>query len=169
RMIESGEDPLFIARRMVILASEDIGNADPYAITFATNVMMAVERIGMPEGRIVLAQGVSYLASAPKSNAAYMAVEAALADVRNHPHSVPPLHIRNAPTRLMKKLGYGRGYKYGHSYEGGFVRQEYLPEEVRGRVYYFPTENGGEKKIHDRLKSWWPERYEEKKKGTYEE
>lgn len=167
RMVESGEDPLFIARRMVILASEDIGNADPYAITFATNIMMAVERIGMPEGRIVLAQGVTYLASAPKSNASYMALEAALGDVRKYPHSAPPLHIRNAPTGLMKKLGYGKGYKYGHSY-GGFVRQEYLPEEVRGSVYYSPTENGGEKKIYDRLHLWWPERYEgkdEKKDG----
>ncbi len=162
RMVESGEDPLFIARRMVIFASEDIGNADPYAITFATTIMMAVERVGMPEGRIVLAQGVTYLASAPKSNASYLAVGAALESVRMYPHSAPPLHIRNAPTGLMKKLGYGKGYQYAHSHAGAFVRQEYLPDEVRGSVYYHPSENGGEKKIYDRLRSWWPERY---KKG----
>ncbi len=163
RMIESGEDPLFIARRMVILASEDIGNADPYAITFATNIMMAVERIGMPEGRIILAQGVTYLASAAKSNASYAAIAAALDDVRKYPHSVPPLHVRNAPTGLMKKLGYGKGYKYAHDFGAGFVEQEYLPQEVRGRVYYRPTENGGEKKIHDRLNGLWPGRYTRKK------
>lgn len=160
RMVESGEDPLFIARRMVILASEDIGNADPYAITMATNVMMAVERVGMPEGRIILAQGVTYLASAPKSNASYAGLGAALEDVRKYPHTVPPLHIRNAPTKLMKKLGYAKGYKYAHGFDGAFVDQEYLPEEVRGTVYYRPTENGGEKKIHDRLRDWWPGRYD---------
>ncbi len=160
RMIESGEDPLFIARRMVIFASEDVGNADPYGITLATNVMMAVERVGMPEGRIILAQGVTYLASAQKSNASYMALETALEDARNHPHIAPPLLIRNAPTGLMKSLGYGRGYKYAHDFAGNFVRQQYLPEELKGRVYYRPTENGGEKKIHDRLGILWPERYQ---------
>ncbi len=168
RMVESGEDPIFIARRMVIFASEDVGNADAYAITFATNIMLAVERVGMPEGRIILAQGVTYLASAPKSNASYKAVGAALEDVRRHPHAAPPLHIRNAPTGLMKKLGYGRGYQYAHDH-GGFVPQEYLPEELRGSVYYYPTENAAEKKIRDRLHAWWPERYqdeeEKKKKG----
>ncbi|MBS1914605.1 MAG: replication-associated recombination protein A [Bacteroidetes bacterium] len=164
RMIESGEDPLFIARRMVILASEDIGNADPYAITLATNIMMAVERVGMPEGQLILAQGVAYLASAQKSNATTVAIGAAMEDVRKYPHSTPPLHVRNAPTSLMKKLGYGKGYKYAHNYQGGFVQQEYLPEEVRGHVYYRPTENGGEKKIHDRLHALWPERYEKKGK-----
>jgi putative ATPase len=158
RMVESGEDPIFIARRMIILASEDIGNADPYAITFATNIMLAVERVGMPEGRIILAQGVTYLASAPKSNASYMGIGAALDDARKYPHSTPPLHIRNAPTGLMKSLGYGKDYKYAHSF-GGFVHQEYLPPELRGRVYYHPTINGGEKKIHDRLRALWPERY----------
>jgi len=158
RMVESGEDPLFIARRMIIFASEDVSNADPYAITLATNIMLAVERVGMPEGRIILAQGVTYLASAQKSNASYMGIGAAIEDARKHPHSAPPLHIRNAPTGLMKKLGYGKNYKYAHSY-GGFVRQEYLPEELRGSVYYHPTVNGGEKKIHDRLRLLWPERY----------
>jgi putative ATPase len=158
RMIESGEDPIFVARRMVILASEDVGNADPYAITFATNIMMAIERVGMPEGRIILAQGATYLASAPKSNAAYMGIESALEDARKHPHAAPPLHIRNAPTRLMKSLGYGKNYRYAHDY-GGFVRQEFFPKELEGTVYYYPTELGGEKKIADRLRSHWPERY----------
>lgn len=159
RMIESGEDPIFIARRMIILASEDIGNADPYAITLATQVMMAVERIGMPEGRIILAQGVTYLASAQKSNASYMALNAAVEDAQRHPHAAPPLHIRNAPTGLMKSIGYGKGYKYAHEFAGNFIRQEYFPEELRGRVYYQPTENGGERKISDRLRAIWPERY----------
>jgi putative ATPase len=159
RMVESGEDPLFIARRMVILASEDIGNADPYAITFATNIMMAVERVGMPEGSIILAQGVTYLASAPKSNASYIGLMAASEDARNHPHAVPPLHIRNAPTGLMKSLGYKKGYKYAHDFEGNFVVQEYFPEELRGRAYYQPTTNGGERKIAERLREWRPERY----------
>jgi putative ATPase len=158
RMIESGEDPIFIARRMVIFASEDVSNADPYAITFATNIMMAVERVGMPEGRIILGQGATYLASALKSNAAYMGIESALEDARRYPHSAPPLHIRNAPTKLMKSLGYGKGYRYAHDF-GGFVRQEYLPKEVAGTVYYRPTELGGEKKIADRLRGYWPERY----------
>ncbi len=161
RMVESGEDPLFIARRMVIFASEDVGNADPYAITLATNVMMAVERVGMPEGRIILAQGTTYLASAIKSNASYRAIGAALEDVRIHSHATPPLHIRNAPTGLMKSLGYKKGYKYAHEFEGGFVRQEYLPDELRGRVYYHPTSLGGEHKIQERLRYWWPERYPE--------
>ncbi len=164
RMIESGEDPIFIARRLIILASEDIGNADPYGITLATQVMMAVERIGMPEGSIVLAQGVTYLASAQKSNASYMGLQSALEDARRHPHAMPPLHIRNAPTKLMKSMGYKQGYKYAHDFEGNFVRQEYFPEELRDRVYYYPTENGGERKFHDRLRDLWPERYEKPRK-----
>lgn len=162
RMIESGEDPLFIARRLIILASEDIGNADPYGITLATNVMLAVERVGMPEGRIILAQGVTWLASAQKSNASYIAIEAALKDARDYPHLAPPLHIRNAPTGLMKSLGYGKGYRYPHEFAGGFVEQEYFPDELRGKVYYRPTENGGEKKIYDRLLALRPSRYRKK-------
>lgn len=158
RMIESGEDPLFIARRMVVLASEDIGNADPYAITLATQVYQAVERIGMPEGRIILAQGVTYLATAPKSNATYMAIEAALADARAHPNLFPPLHIRNAPTGLMKSLGYGKGYRYAHDFEEGFVRQDYLPPDLADRVYYHPTSFGREQKIGERLRELWPDR-----------
>jgi putative ATPase len=166
RMISGGEDPLFIARRLVILASEDVGNADTYAITFATNIMMAVERVGMPEGQIILAQGVTYLAAAPKSNASYMGIWEAMEDAKQYPHAVPPLHIRNAPTGLMKSLGYGKGYQYAHDHAGGFVRMEFLPEELRGRVYYRPTTYGGERKLHDRLMLLWPERYPESAEGN---
>jgi putative ATPase len=115
----------------------------------------------MPEGGIILAQGVTYLASAQKSNRSYMGLQAALEDARRHPHAAPPLHIRNAPTGLMKAAGYGKGYKYAHDFPGNFVRQEYFPDELRGRVYYTPTENGGERKISDRLHAIWPERYKE--------
>ena len=163
RMLEGGEDPLFIARRMVILASEDIGNADPYAITLATNIFMALERIGMPEGRIILAQGVTYLATALKSNASYLAVNQAVGDAREHPHLFPPLHLRNAPTGLMKSLGYGKDYRYAHNYEEGFVDQEYLPEELQGRVYYQPGKHGREATIRERLKELWPRKYGKKK------
>ena len=158
RMIEGGEDPKFIARRLVILASEDIGNADPYAITLATACFSAVESIGMPEGRIVLAQATTYLASAPKSNASYLAVEQALEDVRRRPDEAVPLHLRNAPTGLMKELGYGAEYRYSHDHPGSFVEQQYLPDGMTDRVYYRPTENGGEKKIRERLLSWWRNR-----------
>ena len=164
RMLEGGEDPLYIARRMIILASEDIGNADPYAITLATNVFLAVERIGMPEGRIILAQGVTYLATALKSNASYRAIDLAIRDARQHPHLFPPLYIRNAPTGLMKSLGYGKGYRYAHNYQDGFVEQNYLPEELLGHVYYHPTEYGREGKIAERLKELWPERYKKAEK-----
>jgi len=159
RMIESGEDPLFIARRMVVLASEDIGNADPYAITLAVAVMAAVERVGMPEGRIILAHGATYLATALKSNASYVAISAALDDARTHGSAMPPLHLRNAPTSLLKGLGYGRGYQYVHDHAGAFVSEEYLPAELKGRVYYRPTENGREKSIGDRLRLLWPDRH----------
>jgi putative ATPase len=158
RMIEGGEDPKFIARRLVILASEDIGNADPYAVTLATACFSAVENIGMPEGRIVLAQATTYLASAPKSNASYLAVEQALEDVRRRPDEAVPLHLRNAPTGLMKELGYGAEYRYSHDHPGSFVEQQYLPDGMTDRVYYRPTENGGEKKIRERLLSWWRNR-----------
>jgi len=159
RMVESGEDPLFIARRMVVLASEDIGNADPYAITFAVAVMAAIERVGMPEGRIVLAQGATYLASALKSNASYVAISEALGDARQYGHVMPPLHLRNAPTSLMKGLGYGTGYKYVHDFPGAFVADAYLPMELQGRVYYRPSELGREKTIGERLRQLWPARY----------
>ena len=136
RMLEAGEDPLFIARRMVIFASEDVGNADPNALSLAIAVKDAVDFVGMPEGWIPLAHGATYLASAPKSNASYMAYLEALEDVKKKGALPVPLHIRNAPTGLMKKLGYGKGYKYPHNYEGAKIEQDYLPDALKGRKYY---------------------------------
>jgi putative ATPase len=155
RMLEGGEEPRFIARRMIILASEDIGNADPYAITLATAGFNAVDVIGMPEGRIVLAQVATYLASCPKSNASYVAIGEAYEDLRKFPDQGVPLHLRNAPTKLLEDLGYGRDYRYSHNYQGNFVEQDYLPDALKGRVYYRPNENGAEKKIRERLLNWW--------------
>ncbi|HCY18341.1 MAG TPA: AAA family ATPase [Deltaproteobacteria bacterium] len=152
RMIEAGEDPLFIARRMVIFASEDVGNADPNAIRVAIAAKDAVDFVGMPEGWIPLAQGVTYLATAPKSNASYLAYLEALADVKKKGALPVPLHIRNAPTGLMKELGYGKGYKYPHNYEGAQVEQDYLPDELKGKIYYKPTDRGFDKEIRERLK-----------------
>ncbi len=158
RMLKGGEDPKFIARRMIILASEDIGNADPYAITLATNIFTAVNYIGMPEARIILAQGATYLASCPKSNASYMSVESAYGDVNDLPAYDVPMHLRNAPTKLMKELGYHEGYKYAHSFENHFVDMQYLPDELKDKIYYFPTEIGAEGKIKNRLKDLWKRR-----------
>lgn len=155
RMIEAGEDPKFIARRLIILASEDIGNADPQALVIATSAFTAVTYIGMPEGRIVLAHATTYLASAPKSNASYVAIEKALEDARNRPMESVPLHLRNAPTLLMKQFNYADGYLYPHQYENNFVEQNYLPEDLQDRIYYKPTENGFEKQIKERLKKLW--------------
>lgn len=152
RMVEAGEEPLFIARRMVIFASEDIGNADPRALSVALSVKDAVDFIGMPEGWIPLAHGVTYLSTAPKSNASYTAYLEAADDVRRHGALPVPLHIRNAPTDLMKKLGYGKGYKYPHNYKDAFVEEDYLPERLKGRSYYKPSERGYEKEISDRIK-----------------
>ncbi len=152
RMIEAGEDPLFIVRRMVIFASEDIGNADPEALGLAISVKSALEFIGMPEGWIPLSQGAVYLATAPKSNASYMAYRAAARDARELGTLPVPMHLRNAPTTLMKKLGYSGGYKYPHNYEGAVVDQECLPEELKGRTYYRPTDRGHEKEIARRMK-----------------
>ena len=153
RMLEAGEDPLFIARRMVIFASEDIGNADPSAVQVAVAVKDAFHFVGMPEGWISLSQGVTYLASAPKSNASYKAYLSALEDVKEKGSLEVPLHIRNAPTPLMKDLGYGKGYKYPHNH-GGHIEQSYLPEELQGKEYYKPTENGFDKEIKNRLASY---------------
>jgi len=158
RMLEAGEDPKFIARRMIILASEDIGNADPQALVVATSAFTAVDYIGMPEARIVLAQAAAYLAAAPKSNAAYKAIEEAISDVRSTELEPVPLHLRNAPTRLMEEMGYAAGYKYPHNYPGKFVLQDYLPEKLKGKVYYRPSENGYEKEIKERLERLWPKR-----------
>jgi putative ATPase len=155
RMLAGGEDAKFIARRMIILASEDIGNADPYALTLATSCFGAVDYIGMPEARIVLSQTATYLASCPKSNASYRAISEAMSDTRDLPDEPVPLHLRNAPTKLMEDLGYGTTYRYSHDYENHFVEQQYLPDRLRERVYYRPTENGAEKKIRDRLLAWW--------------
>jgi len=155
RMIEAGEDARFIARRLIILASEDIGNADPGALTMATSAFTAINYIGMPEGRIILSQAATYLACAPKSNASYKAIAAAQQDVKEHPVEQAPLHLRNAPTALMKSEGYGDGYIYPHDHEGSFVEQQYLPDNLRDRKYYRPTRNGAEKGILERLQSWW--------------
>lgn len=158
RMLEGGEDPKFIARRLIVLASEDIGNADPYAITLATSIFTAVDYVGMPEARIILAQGTTYLASCPKSNASYLAVSAALDDVRSLPDASVPLHLRNAPTGLMKELGYGKEYRYAHDHPGAFVEQQYLPDSLADRIYYRPTTHGAELKLRDRLNGWWKRR-----------
>ncbi|MFZ4801233.1 MAG: replication-associated recombination protein A [Chlorobium sp.] len=160
RMIEGGEDPKFIARRMVIFASEDIGNADPYAITLAISVFQAVAMIGMPEARINLAQGVTYLASAPKSNASYQGINEAMREAKTMQDLAVPLHLRNAPTKLMKAEGYGAGYRYPHNYPDHFVAQHYFPEGAEPKAYYRPGEEGREKYIRERLTRLWHERYE---------
>jgi len=155
RMIEGGEDPLFIARRMVILASEDIGNASPNALVLAESTFSAVHKIGMPEARIILSQCVTYLASAPKSNASYMAVKKAQQAVKDNPLYQVPVHLRNAPTNLMKSIGYGKEYKYPHDHEENFVEQSYFPKDLKDNQFYFPTDNGQEKGIRERLKRLW--------------
>ncbi len=155
RMLAGGEDPLFIARRMIVLASEDIGNASPNALLLAEACFTAVSKIGMPEARIILAQCVTYLASSVKSNASYVAIEKALRDVEQKPFYKVPLHLRNAPTALMKKLGYGKEYKYAHEFKNHFVEENYFPDEMKGTQYYFPTELGQEKNLRDRLKILW--------------
>jgi putative ATPase len=155
RMIEAGEDPLFIARRLVILAAEDIGLAEPEALAVAVAAQQAVHFLGMPEGRIPLAEATVYLATAPKSNTAYMALERALEDVRKLPNEPVPLHLRNAITGLMKGMGYGKGYQYAHEHPGHFVEQEYLPPSLKGRRYYQPSAEGKEGTIQERLKKWW--------------
>ncbi len=155
RMLESGEDIKFIARRMIILASEDIGNADPQALVTAVSCFNAVNVVGMPEARIILAQAATYLASCPKSNASYMGIEEAMSDAQNHPGAQVPLHLRNAPTKLMKNLGYHKGYRYDHGYEEHFAKQSFLPDELKKKVYYRPASMGKEKEIKERLKSLW--------------
>ncbi|MBS0616758.1 MAG: replication-associated recombination protein A [Spirochaetes bacterium] len=159
RMIEGGEDPLFIARRMVIAASEDIGNANPTALVVATNAFHAAEAIGFPEARIVLAQAATYLATSPKSNAAYSAIAAAQELVRATGNLPVPLHLRNAPTALMKNIGYGKGYEYSHDMAGSFSAQEYLPEKISGTKLYDPGNNAREREIREHLKKLWGEKY----------
>jgi len=155
RMLEGGEDPLFIARRLVVLASEDIGNASPNGLVLAEAAFEAVNKIGMPESRIILAQCTAYLASSPKSNAAYIGIEKALSEVKNKPLFPVPLHLRNAPTKLMKDIGYGKEYRYPHDYDNNFIAENYLPEELKGSQFYFPSENGQEKNLKERLKFLW--------------
>jgi putative ATPase len=154
RMLEAGEDPVFVARRLVILASEDVGNADPHGLPLAVSAAEAVRLIGMPEGRIPLAQATTYLASAPKSNAAYAGINTALDDVRRENTPEVPMHLRNAVTGLMKKEGYGSGYRYAHADESEGMNDRYLPEEISDRIYYGPKERGAEAEIKERLKRW---------------
>jgi putative ATPase len=159
RMIEGGEDPVFIARRMVIFASEDIGNASPHALPIAIAALTAAQNIGMPESRIILSQCAIFLATSPKSNASCRAIDDALSMIRSGELHEIPLHIRNAPTNLMAEIGYGKGYKYPHSYEGHFVKEQYLPDEIKNKIFYRPTRLGSEAQISERLAKLWPERY----------
>ncbi len=151
RMLEAGEDPLFILRRMIILASEDIGNADPRALQVAVSALQAFQVIGMPEGRIIMGQAVTYLATAPKSNASYIGIDAALSEVRKSGALPVPLYIRNAPTKLMKELGYHKGYQYAHDYAEGYSGQDCLPKKIAGRKFYEPKGHGYEKNIVERM------------------
>lgn len=159
RMIAGGEDPLFIARRLLILASEDIGNANPNALLLANNCFQAVNVIGFPESRIILSQTVTYLASSPKSNASYEAINQAQELVARTGDLPVPLHIRNAPTKLMKNIGYGKDYKYSHAFEGNFEEQEYFPDALKGSTLYQPGNNAAEQKLRERLKALWKGKY----------
>ncbi len=155
RMIEAGEDPMFIARRLIVLAAEDIGLADPLALSIAVAAQQAVHFVGMPEGRIPLAEAAVYLAAASKSNSAYLAIDEALKDVRGTVNEPVPLHLCNAVTGLMREMGYGKGYRYGHDYEGHFAPMENLPKSLRGRRYYRPSDQGREREAAERLRRWW--------------
>ncbi|MFP4367258.1 MAG: replication-associated recombination protein A [bacterium] len=159
RMLTGGEDIKFIARRLVILASEDIGLANPNALLLATNCFQAINMIGMPEARIILSETTIYLATSPKSNSAYLAIDDALELVKKTGDLPVPLNIRNAPTKLMKDLGYGKDYKYAHSYEGNFAKEEFLPGEIKGKMIYQPQENSREKEVAKMLKKWWKDFY----------
>ncbi|MCB0568380.1 MAG: replication-associated recombination protein A [Phaeodactylibacter sp.] len=159
RMIEGGEDVKFIARRMVIAASEDIGLANPNALLMATTAFQAAQAVGLPEARIILSQAAIYLATSPKSNSAYMAISEAQALVRRTGNLPVPLHIRNAPTQLMKELNYGAGYQYAHDFPGGFTSQEYLPDEISGTALFKPRQNGAEEKVRLQLRQWWKDKY----------
>ncbi|RFS18524.1 replication-associated recombination protein A [Emticicia sp. C21] len=159
RMIVAGEDVEFIARRMLILASEDIGNANPTAVIMANNCMQAVKTIGYPESRIILSQTAIYLATSPKSNASYMAIENAIALAEKTSHLPVPLALRNAPTKLMKQIGYGKNYKYAHDFEGNFTKLNLLPDDLKGTKLYEPSNNARENEIRRQLQAWWAEWY----------
>ncbi|HEY5648078.1 MAG TPA: replication-associated recombination protein A, partial [Nitrospiria bacterium] len=165
RMLEAGEDPLYIARRMMIFASEDVGNADPQAIQVAASAHQVFHSVGLPEGWIPLSQAATYLASAPKSNASYMAYQRARGEIKKSGSLPVPLHLRNAPTRLMKEEGYGGGYQYPHDHEGHITPQDYLPDKLKGRRFYQPGNEGAEGEIRQRLEGW---RAELKKRGSRE-
>jgi putative ATPase len=160
RMIEAGEDPLYIARRMIRFASEDVGMADPQALQVTVSAMEAFHFVGLPEGTLALAQAAVYLATAPKSNALYVAYEEVEKDIREQENMPVPLHIRNAPTSLMKELGYGKDYKYPHDYPNHFIEEDYLPENLKERIYYRPTELGFERDVKRRLEYWRKKRKE---------
>jgi len=159
RMIVGGEDPLFIARRMLILASEDIGNANPNALLLAQACFESVNKIGMPESQLILSQTVIYLATSPKSNSATTAIGAAIALVKETGDLPVPLHLRNAPTKLMKNIGYGKGYKYAHSFEGNFTDLDFLPDAIKGTKIYEPGNNAREAETKEKLKKLWGDRY----------
>ena len=160
RMIEGGEDVKFIARRLVILASEDIGNANPTALVLANSTFEAVNKIGYPESSLILSQCAIYLASSAKSNSSTVAIGEAMSAVKQHGDQPVPLHIRNAPTRLMKNLDYGKGYQYSHNYENNFSQQEYLPAPLSGKKFYDPGKNPREEELRKFLKSLWGDKYE---------
>ncbi len=159
RMLEGGEDIKFIARRLIISAAEDIGLANPNALLMATQAFQAVQAVGMPEARIILSEATIYLATSPKSNSAYLAIDRALETVRRGDNPPVPLSLRNAPTKLMKQLGYGKDYRYAHQYEGHFVQTNFMPDSLKGQTFYQPAKNPQEEKILERLKKWWKNWY----------
>ena len=159
-MLVGGEDIKFIARRMMILAAEDIGLANPNALVIANNCFQAINVIGNPEARIILSETAVYLAVSPKSNSTYNAINEAMAFVKKTGNLPVPLHLRNAPTKLMKNLDYGKDYQYAHSYEGNFVNLEFLPDDITGTTFYNPANNSTEKKIREQLKDKWKDKYD---------
>ena len=159
RMIEGGEDPKFIARRLLISAAEDIGLANPTALIMANNTFQAIQVIGWPEARIILSQCAIYLATSPKGNAAYLAIDEAIAAVKQDPNAPVPLHLRNAPTKLMKDLGYGAEYQYAHNFPGNFVSQQYLPDSLKDRTFFHAGSSAREQEIHKQLQTLWPNKF----------
>lgn len=159
RMVDGGEDPLFIARRLLILAAEDIGLANPNALLMANTCKDAIHFVGWPESRIILAETVIYLACSPKSNSAYLAIEMAISLAQSTNNAQVPLHLRNAPTQMMKNIGYGKSYEYSHHHPGNFVYQEYMPEQLSSKAIFKPAENPNEQKMKMSLLEWWGEKY----------